>query len=90
MAAGNSQWLGFIPGAKIGPVPVYDTFLKKDLQALLDRMGRERGDLSLKTDINVPTVRNKQKIRKNLFFGHLESHCQKATVRIQGSGSVSV
>ncbi len=36
MAAGYSQWLCFIPVAKIGPVPVYDTFLEKDLQALLD------------------------------------------------------
>ena len=29
MAAGYSQGLCFIPGAKIGPVPVYDTFMKK-------------------------------------------------------------
>ncbi len=43
MAAGYSQWLCFIPGAKIGPVPVYDTFLEKDLQALLDIVGRGRG-----------------------------------------------
>jgi hypothetical protein len=27
----------------MGPVPVYDTFLEKDLQALLDRVGRGRG-----------------------------------------------
>jgi hypothetical protein len=38
MAAGYSQWLCFIPVAKVGPVPVYDTFLEKDLQALLDRV----------------------------------------------------
>ncbi len=38
MAAGYSQWLCFIPVAKIGPVPVYDTFLEKDLLALLDRV----------------------------------------------------
>jgi hypothetical protein len=33
----------FIPGTKIGPVPVYDTFLEKYLQALLDIVGRGRG-----------------------------------------------
>ncbi len=39
MGAGYSQGLCFIPGAKVGPVPVYDTFLKKYLQALLEKGG---------------------------------------------------
>jgi hypothetical protein len=37
--------------------------------------------LSLNVDVNVPTVRNKQKNVKNktftVFSWHLESHCQK-------------
>ncbi len=55
--------------------------------------------LSLNTDVNVPTVRNKykKKLEKHSFFcWHLESHCQKgqdpdpfASVWNQGSVSVS-
>ncbi len=43
MAAGYGQGLCFNPGAKVGPIPVYDTILETYLQALLDRVGRERG-----------------------------------------------
>ncbi len=43
MAAGYSQGLFFIPGAKVGQVPVYDAFLKNYFQALLDK-GGGRGD----------------------------------------------
>jgi hypothetical protein len=39
--------------------------------------------LSLKTDVNVPTVRNKQNnLEKKLIFWHLESNCLKRWIRI--------
>ena len=37
MAAGYSHGLCFIPGAKVGPVPINANFYTKFIQALLDR-----------------------------------------------------
>jgi hypothetical protein len=47
--------------------------------------------LSLKSDVNVSTVRNKQKfLEKNLFLvGILKATAEKSRIRIHESGSVS-
>jgi hypothetical protein len=86
MAAGYSQWPCFIPGAKIGPVPVYDTFLEKDLQALLDRVGRGRGKggglyRTLKETKNAMNKESQNRIEQSnihtqssMFFGQFKGH----------------
>ncbi len=43
MAAGYSQGLCFIPGARVGPVPINANFYTTNLQALLNERGSGRG-----------------------------------------------